>query len=574
MTVTDRLAGLRTSVAIKAPCRVVTATAIARAGLPVIGGVQVEEGDRVLYAVTAGSVYNGIWNASTGDWQRAVDWNSTNDVVQGTLIHVAQGTGAGDYRVETAGDIVVGGTVVAIASYASGDAAVAAAAAAAAEGSAAAAEDAKDDVLEILDSQNSILALSSIKRYVVGTAGPDDYSGSTTTFPISYQNGMVVVMLNGNVLDDTDYTADNEVSVILADEAATDDVVKILAFGASVALEQALVYLMEEWDEEGSYESFDVVTYNGGSYVARQASVGQAPPAAGVIYNDYWYAQALAGDPGATPDITIGSVLTLAPGAEATVELAEGSTAEDPILEFGIPAGPAGAGLRGWTMVVVDVADGDRVVEQVSGYIGGEGDAPTDYVGQYKTDGGGFTSTIGDAWDKKGPEGDGDMNAVDYPTIVSLEGLTLAAGDILYATGADTLVKLAKGTASQILRMNTGATAPEWNTPSDKSDVTRSINAQTGTTYTFVLGDAGKWCTFSNAAAITVTVPPNSSVAFPVGTQIDCSQPGAGQVTFAQGSGVTINSKSGDKKLTGQYSAATLLKTATDTWLLVGDLAA
>lgn len=47
-------------------------------------------------------------------------------------------------------------------------------------------------------------------------------------------------------------------------------------------------------------------------------------------------------------------------------------------------------------------------------------------------------------------------------TLTSLEGLTLAAGDILYATAADTLVNLAKGTAGQVLQMNSGATAPEW----------------------------------------------------------------------------------------------------------------
>ncbi|WP_072389912.1 hypothetical protein [Hyphomicrobium sp. CS1GBMeth3] len=103
---------------------------------------------------------------------------------------------------------------------------------------------------------------------------------------------------------------------------------------------------------------------------------------------------------------------------------------------------------------------------------------------------------------------------------------------------------------------------------------TRQVNPQTGTTYTFVLADAGKLCTFSNAGAITVTVPPNSSVAFPVGTQIDIAQLGAGQVTLAQGSGVTINSEVAQKKLATQYSGGTLVKTGTDTWLLVGSLAA
>lgn len=99
-----------------------------------------------------------------------------------------------------------------------------------------------------------------------------------------------------------------------------------------------------------------------------------------------------------------------------------------------------------------------------------------------------------------------------------------------------------------------------------------TINAQTGTTYTTVLGDASKLVTLSNASAITVTIPPNSSVAYPVGTKIDLAQTGAGQVTVAAGSGVTVNSTP-TLKLRAQYSAATCIKTATDTWLLVGDLA-
>lgn len=100
-----------------------------------------------------------------------------------------------------------------------------------------------------------------------------------------------------------------------------------------------------------------------------------------------------------------------------------------------------------------------------------------------------------------------------------------------------------------------------------------SINTQTGTTYTFVLADASKLVTLNNAAAITLTIPTNSSVAFPVGTKIDLAQLGAGQVTVAGAGGVTVNSTP-TLKLRAQYSAATCIKTATDTWLLVGDLEA
>lgn len=99
-----------------------------------------------------------------------------------------------------------------------------------------------------------------------------------------------------------------------------------------------------------------------------------------------------------------------------------------------------------------------------------------------------------------------------------------------------------------------------------------SINAQTGTTYTLVLSDAEKYITLSNAGTITLTVPPNSSVAFPVGTRIEIEQTGAGAVTVAAGSGVTVNSRGSDLTLAGQYAVAVLVKRATDTWTLTGDL--
>jgi hypothetical protein len=100
-----------------------------------------------------------------------------------------------------------------------------------------------------------------------------------------------------------------------------------------------------------------------------------------------------------------------------------------------------------------------------------------------------------------------------------------------------------------------------------------AFNAQTGTTYTFVLADAGKLVTSSNGSAQTVTVPPNSSVAFDVGTQIIVQNIGSANATLAQGAGVTINSKDSNKEIDGQWAAATLIKTATDVWTLIGSLA-
>lgn len=98
-----------------------------------------------------------------------------------------------------------------------------------------------------------------------------------------------------------------------------------------------------------------------------------------------------------------------------------------------------------------------------------------------------------------------------------------------------------------------------------------ATNAQSGTTYTLVIGDAGKIVEINNSSAITLTVPTNADVAYPVGTQITILQTGAGQITVTGPSGGTLNATPG-ASLRAQWSSATLLKRATDTWVLIGDL--
>jgi len=101
-----------------------------------------------------------------------------------------------------------------------------------------------------------------------------------------------------------------------------------------------------------------------------------------------------------------------------------------------------------------------------------------------------------------------------------------------------------------------------------------AINAQTGTSYTTVLGDDGKLVTLDNAAAIALTIPPNGTVAYGIGTQINIMQLGAGQVTITPGAGVTIRSAGSKLKTNAQYAVATCVKIATDTWVAVGNLSA
>jgi hypothetical protein len=103
--------------------------------------------------------------------------------------------------------------------------------------------------------------------------------------------------------------------------------------------------------------------------------------------------------------------------------------------------------------------------------------------------------------------------------------------------------------------------------------LTSPVNAQTGTSYTLVLADAFKLVAMANASANTLTVPPNSSVAFPVGTRIDVGQDAAGQTIVVAGSGVTIRTPE-TLKLRKQWAKATLIKRATDTWDIEGNLEA
>jgi len=112
-------------------------------------------------------------------------------------------------------------------------------------------------------------------------------------------------------------------------------------------------------------------------------------------------------------------------------------------------------------------------------------------------------------------------------------------------------------------------TTPTITTPS----ISYAINAQTGTTYTAVLLDAGKIITSSNSSTVVITIPPNSAVAYPIGSQITVISIGAGLTNFAIGAGVTINSVGATPAapvISARYNSATAIKTATNTWVVIG----
>jgi len=98
------------------------------------------------------------------------------------------------------------------------------------------------------------------------------------------------------------------------------------------------------------------------------------------------------------------------------------------------------------------------------------------------------------------------------------------------------------------------------------------VNTQTGTTYTLVIGDKGKVVEMNNGSSNTCTVPPNSSVAFPVGSRLAVTRYGAGSTTIVAGSGVTLRSSGSGLAIDAQYGVVEIYKRATDEWVVYGDI--
>jgi hypothetical protein len=168
-------------------------------------------------------------------------------------------------------------------------------------------------------------------------------------------------------------------------------------------------------------------------------------------------------------------------------------------------------------------------------------------------------------------------------------------GDIAYRSATSNVnTRLAIGSAGQVLTVAAGV--PSWATPTtgDIEGITTGtdsglsggatsgtvtlrlkleFDAETGTTYTLLAANVNQLVTLNNASAITLTVPPS---VFSAGDVINIAQIGAGQVTLSQGAGVTINSTGATAtapKLRARYSAASIICTASNTFLVVGDIA-
>jgi len=132
-------------------------------------------------------------------------------------------------------------------------------------------------------------------------------------------------------------------------------------------------------------------------------------------------------------------------------------------------------------------------------------------------------------------------------------------GTLTLPTSTDTLV----GRATTDTLTNKTLTSPKINL---------TLNAQTGTTYTLVAADSGKLVTSSNAASVVITIPPSL---FAAGEQINVQSIGVGLTSFAAGSGVTVTSTGATSAapiLRAQFSACTIICTASNTFTVIGDL--
>jgi len=169
---------------------------------------------------------------------------------------------------------------------------------------------------------------------------------------------------------------------------------------------------------------------------------------------------------------------------------------------------------------------------------------------------------------------EGDVTALDG-RVTSVEGdlATLDTDDVaeatnLYYTNARADARIAAATTDNISEGSTNLYYTDARVLAVAAPALFVENVQTAN-YTLALSDAAKVVAMNSSSARTVTVPPNTSVAFPVGTVVNVYRAGTGAVTIAQGSGVTVRNVGA---IRAQFGEVSLRKRGTNEWVLAGDV--
>ena len=159
---------------------------------------------------------------------------------------------------------------------------------------------------------------------------------------------------------------------------------------------------------------------------------------------------------------------------------------------------------------------------------------------------------------------------VALETKLGLTASNAAANAILVGTDTSTTAWTTSPTVSGTMTAGTVTTA---GTLTAGVAVGQAVDLDRKTAdYTLALTDAGKVIEINSGSSENVTIPPNSGVAFPLGTQIVIVRMGSGAVVIVEGSGVTTRSDGDKAKIKSQYSSCVLIKHETHEWYILGNL--
>jgi hypothetical protein len=170
------------------------------------------------------------------------------------------------------------------------------------------------------------------------------------------------------------------------------------------------------------------------------------------------------------------------------------------------------------------------------------------------------------------------------PTVPATPANSLALGQIAVGTSVTSILtanitNYGTQATNSFGNVSTTGTQTLTNKTLTAPIVTLSVNTQTGTTFTPALSDAGSIVTLNNAAAIAVTIPTNASVAYAIGSQLNfvwitgAGQPTISAVTPGTTTILSTGATAASPKLRVVNSTATAVKLATDTWIVIGDIA-